>query len=318
MVGGSVCTVYGRVILPIFSIRSPNCTKERRTHLGGPDRYWWVDRAASRCIHRGDHTDRLVRCRELRQQSNSVSIPCGHSWLVAIAQIGALEGFAWLTVGVQKGMLQPSSISAFWCLAWVTAGLAMLGLWFVAAIPFRLWCPLASRGGIAVLLAGCLVGTVSAEVAGMGSALWERDQGQALNSVTTRLVYYLLHLVCPNPVYQPEEWIVGTSDFSAGRRPRPLLRRRGYGSYSRLSRRSLGIFRRSFNFPRPLLLLPLGVALVWLANVLPIASLVTIGTWGYPDIADKGFHTHAGWIAFNVVGLGLVLSTRRTSVLCSG
>ena len=50
---------------------------------------------------------------------------------------------------------------------------------------------------------------------------------------------------------------------------------------------------------------------MWLANVLRIVLLVTIGTWGYPAVADKGFHTHAGWIAFNIVGLGLVALCRR-------
>ena len=28
-------------------------------------------------------------------------------------------------------------------------------------------------------------------------------------------------------------------------------------------------------------------------------------------MADKGFHTHAGWIAFNVIGLSLVMASRR-------
>ena len=50
---------------------------------------------------------------------------------------------------------------------------------------------------------------------------------------------------------------------------------------------------------------------MWLANVLRLVLLVAIGTWGYPAVAERGFHTHAGWLAFNLVGLGLVICSRR-------
>ena len=39
--------------------------------------------------------------------------------------------------------------------------------------------------------------------------------------------------------------------------------------------------------------------------------LIAIGSWGYPSVPDKGFHTHAGWIAFNVIGLGIVMFSHR-------
>ena len=50
---------------------------------------------------------------------------------------------------------------------------------------------------------------------------------------------------------------------------------------------------------------------MWLANVLRIVLLVAMGTWGYRAMAENGFHTHAGWLAFNLVSLGLVVSSRR-------
>jgi len=51
---------------------------------------------------------------------------------------------------------------------------------------------------------------------------------------------------------------------------------------------------------------------VWLANVLRIVALVLIGTWWSPAVAAGGFHSIAGWLAFNAVALGLVLLTQRT------
>jgi exosortase E/protease (VPEID-CTERM system) len=46
--------------------------------------------------------------------------------------------------------------------------------------------------------------------------------------------------------------------------------------------------------------------LVWAANVLRIALLIAIGSAGFPEVACGGFHSQAGWLAFNGVALGLV------------
>ena len=56
--------------------------------------------------------------------------------------------------------------------------------------------------------------------------------------------------------------------------------------------------------------MPLGTVAIWLANVVRITALIAIGTWFSADIAAGGFHSQAGWIAFNAVGLGLVLLAR--------
>jgi exosortase E/protease (VPEID-CTERM system) len=50
-------------------------------------------------------------------------------------------------------------------------------------------------------------------------------------------------------------------------------------------------------------------------NAVRVAGLVLIGVAGAPGIAIQGFHSHAGWIAFNVVALGTCLAARRISWL---
>ena len=50
---------------------------------------------------------------------------------------------------------------------------------------------------------------------------------------------------------------------------------------------------------------------IWIVNALRIVALVAIGTSGWPAIARGGFHSQAGWIAFNVVALGFVGVTMR-------
>jgi len=70
-------------------------------------------------------------------------------------------------------------------------------------------------------------------------------------------------------------------------------------------------FRQEFRFPRALLLIPAGMLVIWVSNAVRIASLVLIGVAGAPAVAAGGFHSQAGWIAFNCVALGFVILTRR-------
>jgi exosortase E/protease (VPEID-CTERM system) len=77
----------------------------------------------------------------------------------------------------------------------------------------------------------------------------------------------------------------------------------------------LWYFRRDYYFPRALLILPVAVALVFLLNAMRIAALVLIGDAGYPRIASVGFHSQAGWIAFNLAAFAVAIGARRSSWL---
>jgi exosortase E/protease (VPEID-CTERM system) len=75
------------------------------------------------------------------------------------------------------------------------------------------------------------------------------------------------------------------------------------------------LFRREYRFPRALLLIPVGLSLVFALNVVRIAVLVMIGDAGHPAMAIYGFHSQAGWIAFNCAAGGVVLLSRRVTWL---
>jgi exosortase E/protease (VPEID-CTERM system) len=75
----------------------------------------------------------------------------------------------------------------------------------------------------------------------------------------------------------------------------------------------LWYFRREFRFPHALLLIPAGMLVIWLSNAVRITALILIGVAGARDVAAGGFHSQAGWIAFNCVALSFAVLTRRLS-----
>jgi exosortase E/protease (VPEID-CTERM system) len=50
---------------------------------------------------------------------------------------------------------------------------------------------------------------------------------------------------------------------------------------------------------------------IWLSNALRITALILIGVAGAPKVAAGGFHSQAGWIAFNCVALSFAVLTRH-------
>jgi exosortase E/protease (VPEID-CTERM system) len=73
----------------------------------------------------------------------------------------------------------------------------------------------------------------------------------------------------------------------------------------------LGYFWREFRFPRALLLVPAGMLVIWLSNAVRITALILIGVAGAPSVAEGGFHSQAGWIAFNCVALSFAVLAGR-------
>ena len=71
--------------------------------------------------------------------------------------------------------------------------------------------------------------------------------------------------------------------------------------------------RREYRFPRALIIVPVALLVAFALNVVRIAALVAIGDAGYPSVAMVGFHSQAGWIAFNSVALGVAVLAKRSS-----
>jgi exosortase/archaeosortase family protein len=77
----------------------------------------------------------------------------------------------------------------------------------------------------------------------------------------------------------------------------------------------LWYFRREYVFPRALIIVPIAVLVIFLLNTVRIAALVLIGDAGYENIATVGFHSQAGWIAFNLAAFGVAYAAKRSTWL---
>lgn len=77
----------------------------------------------------------------------------------------------------------------------------------------------------------------------------------------------------------------------------------------------LFLFRAQLRFPRALWLYPLGIAASAVFNIVRITVLLAIGLEGNPELAVGGFHSHAGWMMFTVVALGIVVLAQSVPAL---
>jgi exosortase E/protease (VPEID-CTERM system) len=73
----------------------------------------------------------------------------------------------------------------------------------------------------------------------------------------------------------------------------------------------LWIFRTALRFPNAYLVLPIGIAAIWILNSVRIAALISLGAHVSPEIAGAGFHSQAGWMMFLIVTIGIMLATHR-------
>jgi exosortase E/protease (VPEID-CTERM system) len=184
------------------------------------------------------------------------------------------------------------------------AGVASTALLVLAVIPAQ-----ACRGflegagnawayALVVAIAACLLGSAAA-------GLW-----QGWIDLTFRAVQFVLRPLIPSIAADPVERTIDAGGFGVTVAPgcsgiEGVTLMFAFGSAWLLC------CRREFRFPRALVLVPIGMALMWVLNVARIAALVLIGVAGAPGIAQGGFHSQAGWIGFTTVALGLSWFARR-------
>jgi exosortase E/protease (VPEID-CTERM system) len=238
-------------------------------------------------------------------QSSDAAWTSNHWLLYLIGHLLCLAVFAGCTALVLEGHLESNARwPAAWVTGWAAMGVATVISWLVALLPPVLWVPLARRSYPA-LLAGLVVG-LAAWLAGLiTSAGW-----QLLSHGTIRAVDALLSVLGVSTVCQPDELVVGTTSFGV-EIAKPCSGCEGIGLVLVLLGAYLWWFRRELRFPRVLLVLPLGVALIWLANVLRITALISVGTWVSEELALGGFHSSAGWLLFTAVALGLIATVQH-------
>jgi len=180
-----------------------------------------------------------------------------------------------------------------------------VSLAFVAAPP-AFWLRLLTLAPveIAVALTGASVALGLGQFAIAG---WDELAG-----VTLQVSHWILELYEPGVILDTEKRLLGIGDFSVviyG----PCSGYEGISLVLTALPIYLWIFRRELRFPNALLLVPLGVAAIWLFNALRIALLVSLGAHLSPDIAVQGFHSQAGWVGFLCVTLGCIALSRKVA-----
>ncbi|HTV96994.1 MAG TPA: exosortase E/protease, VPEID-CTERM system [Steroidobacteraceae bacterium] len=201
---------------------------------------------------------------------------------------------------LSAALYTPSAPFAAMALAWhVTAVAASLAL-FAAMAPLSAWAGVLRQSAglplFAIVPAAAAVAAIK-----LSQMLWEPAA-----ELTFRLVRLLLEPALPR-LQSDSASLTLITDHFAVQIAEVCSGLEGIGLMLTFCTAWLWFFRREYYFPRALLVIPVGVIVVFLLNAVRIATLVLIGDAGYERVATVGFHSQAGWIAFNLAAFGVAI-----------
>jgi exosortase E/protease (VPEID-CTERM system) len=136
----------------------------------------------------------------------------------------------------------------------------------------------------------------------------------ALSNATLGLTKGLLELYETDVILDAEARVLGVNGFSV----KILEACSGYEGVALVTvflGLFLWVFRGQLRFPHAFLLFPVGLGAIWLLNSVRIAALISIGAHVSPEVALRGFHSQAGWIAFLAVTVGLMFLAQKSPFL---
>jgi exosortase E/protease (VPEID-CTERM system) len=225
------------------------------------------------------------------------------SWQLLAGHVGALLLFLSLSRKLFSGAALPSGPDLT-AVIWLLTGACLACIAATALVPVKAWLALIS-GSLGITAAAITGGAFSSFGMDLARIFWE-----PLSGFTFSAVKLLLSPFLPVLVSDRASLVIGSSRFSVIISP-GCSGLEGAMLMLVVTAAWLWLFRHECRFPRALVIMPAGIFLILLLNCVRIAALVLIGHAGAPQIAMGGFHSQAGWIAFNAVALGLVLPLRR-------
>jgi exosortase E/protease (VPEID-CTERM system) len=225
-------------------------------------------------------------------------------WLMVLAHLGVFAFFFRLTIFVAEGDAFSSDLSIYWVLAWGATGLGAGVFWMLAAMPMRVWISLARQNPFLVS-AGAIIIASSWILGFFTIRTWE-----PLIGPTFQVVEYLLWALGQEVVSQPEDILLGTTQFTV-KIHHGCAGYEGIGLITIFVSGYLWLFRGNLRFPQAFILLPCGIVVIWLVNAVRITLLVLFGTYVSPEIALAGFHSASGWLGFIAVALSMVAVTQQ-------
>jgi exosortase E/protease (VPEID-CTERM system) len=236
-------------------------------------------------------------------------------WRRALAgQCVAFGGFALLTRRLLED--SPTESNGAWFFVWGFTGFLVVGLWCLTVLPVAVWLKLLRRSWT-VLSVMAVVAIVSLAFASgrLSERLWAPMAEATVGAVRATLDLGFHGVECRQADFQ--NWWLGPPEFEVLVAP-SCSGYEGFGMVAAFLGLYLWLRRDELHFPAALLILPLGLVAVWVANVARIVALIAIGAWGWPDVARGGFHSQAGWLTFNAVVLGMVALSRRSAWMSQG
>jgi exosortase E/protease (VPEID-CTERM system) len=220
-------------------------------------------------------------------------------WSYLGAHLTVFLSFCAVTGILLGGNIESSSHPGLWALAWVSLAAATGLTWLAMVIAPRVWLPLLRHAWLPLVIG------LSLGIAAWGAGRVTKELWRPLSNTTLWLVHILLNQVTTDVVHDASICALGTSRFWVKVDP-ACSGYEGIGLIWVFLGGYLWFFRSGLRFPQAFLLFPLGTFVIYLANALRIFSLILLGTYGSADIALGGFHSQAGWLALNLVALGLV------------
>lgn len=228
-------------------------------------------------------------------------------WPLAINIFGvgvALIPMTFLVEGSGTATLLPAL--TLWS---VGMGMLLVGLLLYLA-PFSRWgvffqtdkwrlLPLVAGGAIAPMLATSI------------RPLWQLD---TIAGATFSAVSWLIQFFGFEVEAYPETRVIGANGFYIDIAP-VCSGIEGIALVTIFTTLYLFLFKSELRFPRVLLLYPVGIAISASLNVVRIVALLAIGLNGNPELAVGGFHSHAGWLMFTLVSLGIIVAANTLSWL---
>jgi exosortase E/protease (VPEID-CTERM system) len=229
--------------------------------------------------------------------------PLRIQWL--LVHVALLAPFALLSPLLYAGGPLPFALLA---VAWHVCGLAAALALFAGIAPFQVWINGLRQTGALPLYA--LLPAAGALLAyKISQWLWAPAA-----ALTFHLVSILLHPLIPSLRTDASTLTLFTDHFAV-HVSEVCSGLEGVGLMLAFCTAWLWYFRREYIFPRALIIAPIAVLVIFLLNSVRIAALVLLGDAGYEKMATLGFHSQAGWIAFNLAAFGVAFVTKRSTWL---
>jgi exosortase E/protease (VPEID-CTERM system) len=229
--------------------------------------------------------------------------PIRLAWLLAHSAL--LWLFAFLSAALYSGGPLPFAAVAT---AWHLVGFATALALFAAMAPLRVWIDFVQRTGPLPFYA--LLPATGALLAYKASQLLWAPAA----AITFHLVRLLLQPFLPSLGSDASTLTLMSGDFSVEISP-ACSGLEGVGLMLAFCSAWLWYYRHDYIFPRAFIIVPGGVLLIFLLNAVRLAALVLIGDAGYERVAVVGFHSQAGWIAFNLAAFCVAIAAKRSSWL---